>query len=615
MKENSYRSPLYSRMIAIFKSKRSRNFAWLLLIIFSILSMFCIDEQNYIRNEYLSFLNDNIVSDTMAKLSIARYNVTSSSWVLFSALITVAIMMLVGNIIAPKYIDKKVAKNYDLFSSESKVRWFYSILFYGTLFIIAAIIVLIAYLLNAFALYHANTQETSPFISLLTMLSIFLSILLAIPVALLIIYAVIKFVLLVLSYMFGSVFYFNQDIKTARQEEIKQTLKDIRFETTAVAATAGAIPYSNVSSADGTQDLFPTLTAIDNANQNKPEPTVSDDITLEDFVKRFQSYAINKHNIYYELSLLRQFVAGLAASRLVILEGLSGTGKSMLPRMFKEFTGSDALFTPVQATWRDKTDVLGFYSEFTGSFKATAFLEKLYAASYSDKLNLFILDEMNLSRVEYYFADFLSVMEYPEEDWKVKAYLPFDNRALPAKLEGGFITIPNNAWFVGTANTDDSTFTITDKVCDRAIILNFEDRFAKMESNADYEPITVSAPYLKQLFETAMNDENNKLDEKDLKKFNSLCEYIKDKFDILFGNRIMVQIEKFVPVYVALGGTKEEALDFMFAKKILRKLEGKYETYLKDELVALKGYINSLYGKGVFKETESFIDKTVKKLG
>ena len=85
-------------------------------------------------------------------------------------------------------------------------------------------------------------------------------------------------------------------------------------------------------------------------------------------------------------------------------------------------------------------------------------------------------------------------------------------------------------------------------------------------------------------------------------------------FDVRFGNRIMVQIEKFVPVYVALGGTKEEALDFMFARKILRKLHGAYEDYVKDELIKLTKLINQTYGKGVFKETERLIAKIIKRL-
>ena len=603
MGEQKKGSPLYQRMVAIFKSKRSRCIVWLLLIVFAILSMFFIDQDNTFRDENLPFLNENIISDLMAQLGIQRYNVTASSWVLFSGLAITALMMLIGTIIAPKYVDKKVRENPGLFSSEAKIKWFYSILFYGVLLIISAVIVLFAYLFGAYVNFGANSVETSPFISLLEMLAIYMSILLAIPVVVFIIYGILKLICILFVYLFGSAAY-----------AVKESAN-----TSSITGDNNKSLKSNgmgASDSDVTGlDLFPTLTAIDEANKDQKLATESDVITLEAFVKQFQSFAINKHKIYYELPLLRQFIAGLASSRLIILEGLSGTGKSMLPRMFKEFTGSKAFFTPVQATWRDKTDVLGFYSEFTGTFKATAFLEKLYEASYDDKINLFILDEMNLSRIEYYFADFLSVLEYPEEDWKVKAYLPFDERKLPAKLENGFITVPNNTWFVGTANTDDSTYTITDKVCDRAIILNFEDRFAKIESDVDSEPVTVSAPYVQQLFVSALNDTNNQLDEQDYNKFNQLCEYVKDKFDILFGNRIMVQIEKFVPVYVALGGTKEEALDFMFAKKILRKLEGKYEAYLKEELVALKGYLASLYGKGVFKDTERFIDKTVKKLG
>ena len=612
MAEQKKHSPLLKRIIAVFSSKRSRNIVFLLLILFAIVSMFLIDDQNNVRTTtFLSFLDENFFSDIMAYFNISRYNVTSSSWVLFSALITVAIMMLIGNIVAPKHIDKKVKKNRHLFASEQKARRFYTFTFYGVLFLIAAVIVLIAYLFGAFALYGKNTVEKSPFLSLLIMLSLFLAILLAIPVTILIAFFLLKFVFISFVYFLNSAIEYNKKLKESEDAEktAKPTAKASNVDT--AAGTVASAPQSN----DGTQDLFPTLTAIDNANTEPKAEVATDAVSLEAFVKQFQSFAINQHHIYYELPLLRQFLAGLASSRLIILEGLSGTGKSMLPRMFKEFTGSTALFTPVQATWRDKTDVLGFYSEFTGTFKATAFLEKLYAASYDEKINLFILDEMNLSRIEYYFADFLSVMEYPEEEWKVKAYLPFDNRPLPAKLENGFVMIPNNSWFIGTANTDDSTFTITDKVCDRAIILNFEDRFSKIESNNRYEPISINAKQIQQMFDEALNDDDKQLNDSDLRKFDALCDYVKEKFDILFGNRIMVQIEKFVPVYVALGGTKEEALDFMFAKKILRKLSGKYEAYLKDELAALKLYINNLYGKGVFKETERFIDKTIKRLG
>ncbi|MDY6367398.1 MAG: hypothetical protein SPL13_02640 [Clostridia bacterium] len=597
--------PFYRQLLQIVKSKRARNIVISLFVIFATVSMFCIDTENVFRDKYLPFLNSNFIADLFIWLGIGRYDVTASSWCLFGCIMSVIVMLLIGNIVAPKFVESLVAKNRDLFSTETKVRVFFSTIYYFILLLLAGAIVLGFYFLGAFDFFRANTVEKSPFVSLMIMLGIFLCILLIIPIAVIIVYTVIKAIFGIINYFWGATVYFGEDLSA---ERAKDAARAAAKGSAGAGAGAGDVAYGDIDS------IFPSLVAIDKENETPKEATVSTDITLEEFVNRFQSFAINKHQIYYEKSLLRQFLAGLAASRLIILEGLSGTGKSMLPRMFKEFTGSDAFFMPVQATWRDKTDVLGFYSEFTRTFKTTVFLEKLYAAAYSDKVNLMILDEMNLSRIEYYFADFLSVLEYPEEDWQIKAYLPFKDQVLPKKLENGFISIPNNTWFVGTANTDDSTFTITDKVCDRAIILNFEDRFSRIESTYESEPISISAERLTQLFNEALADESKCLNDADLKKFEALCEYVKDKFEILFGNRIMVQIEKFVPVYVALGGTKEEALDFMFAKKILRKFEGKYEEYFKDELIALTGYINNTYGKGVFKQTERFIEKMTKRL-
>ena len=89
---------------------------------------------------------------------------------------------------------------------------------------------------------------------------------------------------------------------------------------------------------------------------------------------------------------------------------------------------------------------------------------------------------------------------------------------------------------------------------------------------------------------------------------------MRDAFDIRFGNRIMVQIEGFVPVYVALGGTKEAALDYVFATKVLRKLQGVYEDYVKDELAALLKLLHETYGKGTFKYSERLIAKILKRL-
>lgn len=113
---------------------------------------------------------------------------------------------------------------------------------------------------------------------------------------------------------------------------------------------------------------------------------------------------------------------------------------------------------------------------------------------------------MNISRVEYYFADFLSVLEYPKELWKLKIMqLPY-GFVPPAKLEDGFITIPENSYFVGTANKDDSTFTITDKVYDRAITIDFDDRNIPFEVKEEVSKIHISKTHLQHLYQEALNN-------------------------------------------------------------------------------------------------------------
>lgn len=328
----------------------------------------------------------------------------------------------------------------------------------------------------------------------------------------------------------------------------------------------------------------------------------------------FQSYLC--HNKYYfKINTLRCFIAGMAAARLLLLQGLSGTGKSTLPRVFLEYVGGDAYFFPVQATWRDRSDITGYYSDFTGQFKETELLKHLYEASYIPQtMNLMVLDEMNISRVEYYFADFLSIFEYPAEDWVVPLMQVKPGTKLPKYIENGMVRIPVNTWFVGTVNIDDSTFTITDKVYDRAIAIDFNELILPFESSYRFDAHPLTIDELMNMFEECKKKPENNLTPAERKKFLDLTMFISETFDIQFGNRIMNQIDNFLPVFVGLGGTKNEALDFMVARKVLRKLEGKFESYIKDGLNKLNRYLNSSYGKHVFPESEAMIEKYRRKL-
>ena len=607
------RNSLYARLVNFFKSKTTRNITLSLLLVFSSLTMFLLDETNYIRNQYLTFLNSNLISELMRVLNIGRYNVSVGAWLIYICLFFVSVVLIVGNIFSTKFVDKKAEANQNKFKSYRNAYRLYSFVYHLVLTLIAGALIFIFGMLGGFN--NMSKDTTNVFLSLIYAILLCLLFIVLIPITIVIVYYVIKLIVLLISFVVSKIANTVKDINASsdlQKQRAEKFLNDARKNAGINVNDETNPVIDNSAVVNPNADIFYSLTLID---EKPAQPkTQSADVTLEELALRFQSYAINNHKIYYELPVIRAYIAGLSASRLIILEGLSGTGKSMLPRLFSKFTSSIASFHPVQASWRDKSDLFGFYSEFSKNFKVTDFLKNLYSASYTDKINEMVLDEVNLSRIEYYFADLLSVMEYPEEDWMVKIYDPANGQNLPKKLEGGYVKVPTNTWFVGTANTDDSTYTITDKVYDRAIVIDFREKFAPIDSKYNSDPIEISADNLIALFNDAKDNDSYRLSKADTDKFIKICSFVKDAFDIRFGNRIMVQIESFVPVYVALGGTKEEALDFMFARKILRKLGGAYQDYVKEELLKLKKLIEDLYGKGVFKETELLINKISKRL-
>ncbi|MGN1278596.1 MAG: hypothetical protein ACI4UG_03885, partial [Candidatus Onthovivens sp.] len=361
--------------------------------------------------------------------------------------------------------------------------------------------------------------------------------------------------------------------------------------------------------------VFPGLSGIDVINQANIYNEFEDNITLKDLTNNFRNYLAKEEKLYFDVATIRAFIAGLAASRLIILEGLSGTGKSSLARYFSEFIGESSYFEAVQATWRDRTSLLGYYNDFSKTYNETEFLKRLYEATYKENdINIMVLDEINISRVEYYFADFLSVLEYPTDKWILKIMqLPFDFDA-PSHLENGKIKISKNTWFIGTANKDDSTYTITDKVYDRAITINFDNRNEEFVVEEETPKVLISYNKLTELFNEAINKEDNKLSKNDLEKFKKLTDFTYDTFDLTFGNRIMHQIEILTPVYVECGGSKEEALDFMFSRKVVGKLQGRFEDYIKQGLIDLRSLIEKTYGKEAFKLTKHEIFKLLRKL-
>jgi 5-methylcytosine-specific restriction endonuclease McrBC GTP-binding regulatory subunit McrB len=305
-----------------------------------------------------------------------------------------------------------------------------------------------------------------------------------------------------------------------------------------------------------------------------------------------------KKGLYYSDAHIRTFIAGFASSRLIILEVMSGTGKSSLPREFGEYIGSPTARIPVQSSWKDRNDILGFYNDFEKRYKETDFLKSIYyAVKDKDNIHCILLDEMNLSRIEYYFADLLSVLEEPNpENWKISlvADIASIKGEMPRYIQDGELLISENIWFAGTANKDDSTFTITDKVYDRAIVLDFKER-AQKPSNMmpQFGNGNLSYSEFKELLQKAVKSsptEQKQIDD----LIEKLDMQMQTNFEISFGNRISSQIEKFVPAYKNCGGSIVEAFDILFSTKVLRKIQG-YDESTKKGLDGLLAEINDDY--------------------
>ena len=338
-------------------------------------------------------------------------------------------------------------------------------------------------------------------------------------------------------------------------------------------------------------------------------PEENANITLKEICERFRNFACSQMKLYYTIDVVRQFFAAMGTSKLIILEGISGTGKTSLPYCMGRFFKNPSAICSVQPAWRDRNELIGYYNDFTKKFTETEFLRAIYEATYHNDNFIIVLDEMNLARIEYYFAEFLSIMEMPDPNEWIIDVIATGREDDPKHLHNGKLLIPQNIWFVGTANNDDSTFTITDKVYDRAMSLFFENKGQPFD--APYtEPLIIPNEYFLGLFAKAKQDYSLSEDAKE--RFAQLDDFVIEHFKVAFGNRIMKQILDFVPCYIACGGTELEALDYIFKVKILKKFEVLNVAFLRDELGLLDEELTRLFGASEFQLSRDKIRMLIK---
>jgi hypothetical protein len=319
------------------------------------------------------------------------------------------------------------------------------------------------------------------------------------------------------------------------------------------------------------------------------------------------------------------FYAALKTKGFVILSGLSGTGKTKLAQLFAELLcpcekcqkgeGHNVcdecthLFLSIRPDWRDSKALLGYYNPLTECYESTPLLEFLLRAAWDYKQNesnaqpyFIILDEMNLAHVEYYFADFLSVLESGrnEKGWTKESL----------RLERiGNLPLPPNLYIIGTVNIDETTYMFSPKVLDRAFTLEFRE-----VNFGNYPPEGTDKNWTPEQTEELRQ---NIL--KDLRNGGKFCAVVADKekvkealqylvnkkaeleklnrtlqpYDLHFGYRVMDEIALFVqnatqaPNDVVGKLSEDKALDYAVLMKVLPKFHGprqKLETPLREVL-------------------------------
>lgn len=292
---------------------------------------------------------------------------------------------------------------------------------------------------------------------------------------------------------------------------------------------------------------------------------------------------VDGRTLYYAERDVRAFLGGLAMTRLLLLQGISGTGKTSLPLAFANAVGGEVEVVPVQAGWRDRQDLIGYFNAFHGKYYATPFLEALYRAgtpAHRDRIALVVLDEINLSRPEQFFADFLSQLEQPAGRRRIT--LLDEPRGTPPRLmpDGKVLPIPPNVWFVGTANHDETTVEFADKTYDRAHVMEMprKTEAAHFEVAPRGHRSAISYARLEEAFGRAADAQQARVGMATEWLRNAPFTHDLDtRFRVGWGNRLEQQLARYLPVVVEAGGTVGEAMDHLLETKVLRKLKDRHD--------------------------------------
>ena len=326
------------------------------------------------------------------------------------------------------------------------------------------------------------------------------------------------------------------------------------------------------------------------------------------------SRKIKEYGLEFNPRILKAFHTALKTaewSPLAVLAGVSGTGKSELPQLYAKFGGINCLNVPVQPNWDSQEAMLGYYNTVSSKFEAQPLLQYLvqtqtancektekheeYKCSLKEQMNIVLLDEMNLAHIEQYFAEFLSKLEERRGKKEEDSQFP----ALAVKLGGTHaypLPMGRNVLWVGTMNQDETTKSLSDKVLDRGIVINFPrpDEFKRrLNLNRD---VKAEEKYLSvetwNSWKLNLNDQQVVETEKIIAPYKELVEKINKSISNIgraIGHRVWQSIENYIWNY---PDVRKEFLcrpadlsDEDFIKEISKKMDPAFEDQLVQKIM------------------------------
>lgn len=310
-------------------------------------------------------------------------------------------------------------------------------------------------------------------------------------------------------------------------------------------------------------------------------------------------------NFRFSNETITSYVLALQTKPFVILTGISGTGKTKIAQVFAAYVTQEleedtkksrVAFVSVRPDWMDNRGLLGYFNPITGKYQATPVLRLLLLARDNPgQPHFVILDEMNLAKVEYYFSDFLSVMESRTTDKPDGEPLQLHDNGEDTEAEDGLtpripcrLSIPSNVFFAGTVNVDETTYMFSPKVLDRTNVIEFNEvdlpGYDGITSNGS--GFTLKEPKVREHFQNEQH--RTHCNKADFDGYTAMLEkeqsrdLLAELYQILrphhlhFGYRVINEISRFVVLASEQISNfdLQTALDIQFLQKVLPKLHG-----------------------------------------